>query len=1119
MSLYSKKDLSAVRHYVSGIELEPRVAAKEFVLSGEFPSPSAPCKTDLDSLLEDPQLAAARWHDGQFDARFGLVGTYEGGRKVVTTVGRKWDASSPGAKITFSRSGPWGDTPVALVPAVAGLASSVVEAGTVTSWSTLHTLLGANPAGVPVDRGLLTDLNRLQGGKVNTVRFVHRLAALFWHSVMSDGGRPVDVEIRSPARAVCINSVSALSAEIQQGLTGAQYVPWSSPAYADSMSVCNVLWAAAAGKLSTINGKKTRFLGYWPGMGRQVAVNVDALEISRALVNTARVTIDPSMVWFASVRWCARYSNVELFEEAVRFLGALMMSPCGGIMPVMDSKAQLGLPEASMGLFAAGAILQPILDIGIGNAPALPDIARMVEKAVVMSMLLGLFAWHDLWRVVGWYYRHGLTNDADAAEYCRRFQRHSDQVGAWGSVNSNMQQFAAGDLGRLWSRLAPVTTRRWAQTSGWGARAPQWEEILNRTRSIPSASGAYGTLMPLLLDRKSVDYKAWARASSVPSGLSVDYVFFGLSVVAPSARFKIRLERGLTSTFSELHLAHSYRGVVGDFAFQSGVSRVGADFEPVFALPDRRDFYRATDASSPRFSYRWFIESANEDMDERVALSASLEPVSVPTAVTMGPVIDDDYLESEGSVDDAASVFSVSSVGDAGEGPSGTGGADVAAEPQLPMGVESDSPLGEALLASHVDDERGTELYKRGLRYDQMLRAGIPVPLVSAYASLRTLGLPPPGMSTMEDELAQLKKHQAFEVLQGVPRNKRILALDWMVGEQLAVLKECPPSSSQVEIAKVLRGLYAMRNAMGTNTALTAEEHWDSLNRVEREGLGLRDGSGRIVSSDRMSLPTIARGRIANDQMSKELLYAGQPLLCGIGARLTTASLAAREMPELALNSVDELLETIIRSAWDAGEEPDREMLVELCGKASQVDTLLKKLNEARALEKSGFRVGSPEEAPPPPFEESQSGRHVAGGPSEPAPAVEGHPPVTTHKKKEKWVSRSAERRRSSVSAQAASADVALPSSAEAVDTSATRSYVSVVVGTDADTKSALGVVSDRPPVRSATAAPAEVIVPSPISSSPAGRRAGSQASMEDIGPVREAVFTDPMAGKRGSGL
>nr|WGH72979.1 MAG: putative capsid protein [Trichoderma harzianum dsRNA virus 3] len=1118
MSLYTKKDLTAVRHYVSGVELDPCQTAEEFVLNGPLPSGVNPCTLDLSPLEEDDQLAAGRWKAGKYDCKYALVATYEGARKLSTNVGREWSAFGRGFNVKFVPSGMWGDEPMALVPAVASLATNDLEAGSMTSWASLHTLLGANPAGIPLDRQLLTNLNRIQGGKANSVRFIHRLAALFWHSIVSDGGKPVEVEIRQPARALHYNTVAALSNEVEAGLTGVQYVPWSANSLSDSQTVVSVLWAAACGKVSSSAGRTSRFLRYWPELGHQVVVVVDDGALSRGLVGLARVKLDPMMVWFTAMRWCAKYSSVGLFEEAVSFLGGFCFSPANGIFPVNDTVAEVALPPSSMGLFAAAQIIQPKLVLNLGNVPAMPSTHKLAERAVLQSMLLSLLNWHDLYRVVGWYYRHGLTNDADAAEYCRRFARHADQVGAWGAVNSNVQQYAKGDLGRIWSRVASLGKDRYKQTTEWAARAVQWEEIANRTRKLPASSSVYGVFMPLLLNRQSVAFGEWARVADMPDKRSADQAFFGLRTVAPNVDYRIRLSHPLATNFIRLQMPVSYRGTIADHAFMSGVARSGEDFEPIFCVTKRSEYYRATDKDTHLYHYRWFVESVGKDVTEWLPKSAVLAPPAAPTAITGGPPVDDGQSDTDVS-DLGGDEFSVTSdIEEVAGPPVAAPKKGTSLQVVVPDGVDETDALFHALSAAQTPQERGSELFKMGLRYEQLLRNGVPTELVKAYSTLRILGVPPAGAAipSYSEAMNEVRKQRTVETLTGVKPAMRQRILDIMIEEQLDVVRNCHPGSSQVECAQVLRGMYSIRLGLSDSTALTAREYWDALGRKERLGLGVKEPGGVPTTKDYDLLPAVTRGRLATDEMSKELLLAGIPVSQGIGARLSTASKQAREQPAMAVDSVGDLITTMIQSAFDAGEQPDREMLVSLCEDANLVDSLLQKMDASANVEESGFRSGMRKEG------ESQSASEESG--------AEGTAPASVGPWRPKSVSTlamsaeaqamqdAARHSQSQQTPTGAGLDTTVPRPTYA-DITRTRPHALTSVGEETNTPGQSVPANLVSQVATAAPAPGPEETHSPTTSSQEGPRVSSPHTTAGIGQteVAAASFSDPLAGKRGS--
>jgi len=967
--MYKRLDFKGVHQYSSGVALSPREHGDALIPSTDWPSLSAPDTTDISKLREDPLIACTRYSRGVWDASFNLVGAHLGARQRSITVGRGWSFNHGAFRPSYAEGAGWGNTPVALAPAIAGLASMELEQGSMTSWQSLHTLMGVNPAGAPVQRDLLTDLVKVQGATTNSVRFLHRLAAMYWHAAIGGSDGPVDVEIRSPAYATHHGTVTSLSVDVQRGLAGTQFIPWSDPGAGDVSQVTSVLWAAAAGKLTAIGPTQTRFLKCWPSLGPGVTLILNDGVMSSTLATVSRVTLDARTIWFTALRWAAKYSSIELFEEAVRFVGALCISPAEGCTPCISTKVQIALPPANMGAFAVGGLLEPRTRLSLAACPKPVPTWCHVEEAYLRALVFGLMMWHERYSVVGWYWRHGLTDDGDAQEYCRRFGRWSDQVGAWCSVNHNVHNYLGGDVGRLWSCVMIQEATPWKTCGYWGARAPQWEEIVNRMPKIPSDASIYGMLYPLCAERADFSRNLWAKAGEFSKARSLSHVFYGIAELAPGVETALLLQRSLAVSTVGVTPYQSYRGVVGDFVFQQGIGKDGVEFTPVFRVRDRDEFFFLTDSQSPRFKWEWYVEkSGAEFTDEQTGYSGVLEPPVGPRPRD-GEEPTNEESDVSTDLEDLDEVSDVESAGPATQ-------PDDQEQTSLPRTPpknsspgawkeylvslrERDSPLGNYLKAA---DDAKSPAGKEGLRFELLLRRGVSPELVAAFAALRSYGVPDISSEGMEAEMRAVHEFDVYSELKRVAPNRRGLVINDLIEQLVHVLRAMPPSSSARVVSAKLQGAMAMRLALADCSALDGQELWDALNEKGRAALrvegaarkGQRTGTTYYPTYE--SLSDVARGRIPDEAVSRKLLFGGMPLSSGFGASAAAAVQTALEHPAMALDDVEMLIETLIKSAWEADVEPDMDMIGELVADTHKAAADFEKLRAAREATEQGFQ-------------------------------------------------------------------------------------------------------------------------------------------------------------------
>jgi hypothetical protein len=942
--MFSISDTSGVAGYVSGKPLSPHNSCDNFDPNATSDAGfDAPSSLDFNKLLEDKTIARRRWADGTFDARDELVGVWKGVRTKTEVIGRSWRFDNGQFHPRIDEGLGWGNTSTAVIPAVAALATHEVDKGSLTAWGNLHQILAVPGAPGPIDRELTAALNRSQGAEVNTVRFVHRLAAMYWHALALDHTGPALVELRRPATAEPLMMVGKLQTNLIDASGGKQFIPWHEAGSIDSASVYRVLYAAASGSLVGMGGQTTRFLKMWPSLGAHVEVITDNVGTAQALRAMHTATLSAREVWYVAVRWIARYSDLTLWDEALAFVGSFAASPTPRQFTTLDSRVAYCLPKASMGAFALGPLLQPNLDTGLGDAMAEPKHGLLVERACVAGLLTSLMFWHMMWKIVGWYSFYDMCNDDDAAEYWRRFLRTTHVAGVWRAINANVGNWVPGSVGRIWGTVMATSPSRWKRLPKLQNLAPQWDEIVARCDKVMADSAVYGQLYPLRPTRDTFPRMHWVAVGSIPNARAMEHAYYSVLDCNPVTIIRINDPGSGTQTIAHKKIVN-YRGVEADYSVLSGVNRDGHTFCPVFMVTDKDNYSQLISEDSLRYELRWFIEApldSNVTPRPLVDLSPTIPaPHFPPPAPSDSGSEDDSILDSnaqdeESKDDDTDDDPPPPLHPDPSEDPMDTA-AIAALEAQLHIarvGSPKDVPLGDFQIAGAFSS------------LEKLLGPGDPILLAIAHMVVNGA----PTISQASLFFDRILEADHFETLTKIDKTKRAFYCERMYTLYRNMLTTIPPGNSTVIMARRAAGLKSMEAAMRSCPALRGEELRDCLSGKLLRQYGLAEQVD--LGQGRTRLEYNFEGKLPPPAAIHALINGGYTILDGIGSQSTVSHggvLADTAPPPQ--DTVADLCRVILDSAVEAGEPASVDMIIDIIGDAATATAVFEAYQAANAI-------------------------------------------------------------------------------------------------------------------------------------------------------------------------
>lgn len=935
--MFQAQDYSKVHNYINGTKLDARawVTPKTPAEVTDVKITEA-CSLDISGLREDKMMASSRWENSvssRFDARASLVGVYEGVRESVVEVGRDWKANLRDFKVNCVTHVAYGSSKVALVPAVAGMATKDMSAASITAWTQFNVLLGITGTAGPPDYAVMNSMMRVHNTEANPVRFIHRLAALYLHLVWTE--RCYDkIQLNNRPNVENIGSTAAVTSLIARAQVGYQFIPWSSRGGLDDADVLAVLLAAGSGRLQSTRFAGSRFLKLWPFLGSDVVLLVDDIAMARALQNTRVVDLTSRQVWFAACRWITQYSDMKLWDEALTFVGAFCVSPSKGVVLTPGASATYGLPASNMGQYALGRFIEPLEEGSLATVLGEPNHATMIEGHVVLATLLGLMAWYGAWKVCGWFYHYNKCNDADAREYWRRYASTSKGAPIWKHLQSQLGLLVSGNIGRIFSTVTYGEVDAYKKLSAWHSRALQFEELVSRTGKVFDDTAIYGLLSPLRPTRESFNRGAWTTVGEVPAFANINRAWYSMYTKADLAL----VTRGRTVlTSARMNLPVSYRGAITDYALFSGIDRAGNKFEPAFRVTNKVHYYELVDEKSRRYNYTWYVEEADGSALQPAndQMYGDYPPIPPIGGAPDPPPGDDSDDESRGDEeeDDKVHEGEESDAGSAGPPPR-----------DLPVGgVKSDLKTNYPHLSAMLSraenwNDRG-DYYQVAVAVETLYRHGVPNMLTNALASLATQGV---SDDQARIEIDMIREFDVYETLLPIAQLQRTRVCNAISKVLLNSCRNVTAGRVTKELIQKYMAINAAKNCLTSNPAMTADEYVGGLSwgRKEAEGLLEMGAAGQKV---------VATGRLPTKEMCRALLEAGYPISAGLAGK-GKMNISRPAPSAVALDDIESMMRVLVESAWDAGVEPDMEYLRDIAGPNFAVAELVSAMKSGREM-------------------------------------------------------------------------------------------------------------------------------------------------------------------------
>lgn len=316
------------------------------------------------------------------------------------------------------------------------------------------------------------------------------------------------------------------------------------------------------------------------------------------------------VVWSVAMSFAGKYSSTAIFREAVDNISSLMFSPTGGTPVYMKGELSLALPPSCM----SPLILAPCLaryhawggDALVGMGP--PPTAETLVKGCVLMLLF----MYGAWRLA---HISNLSLDVDAQ--VRRMMSRAYMPGLltggltavpFNNMVAAMMESSGVLFGRVLLKASLMSTRYEDVISvfGDGRIAPQAEELVMITGTIPTASALHGMMNPLVT--KTVCTKAqWYMHGQLPGGSSVMGAIVGLDRLQTIEYGLVSGTPGCLSTrLVQMKIKHSYRNEISDWNVDKPVLVSGVTYAPAFRITTLRD---CAIASTPHTiaPEKWFI--------------------------------------------------------------------------------------------------------------------------------------------------------------------------------------------------------------------------------------------------------------------------------------------------------------------------------------------------------------------------------------------------------------------------------------------------------------------------------------------------------------------------------
>lgn len=577
-------------------EISKKDGVVDFTFSQAECDETAPCSLKLENYVRDYLDARSRFNNRTYNDKETVSGVYKGTVKDKIECGRLWALQMP--VVSFNDGIDWGDETKTMLPAFSGLAFDAAEKASFASFATLQQMLGQHNGRFPPE--LMASVRILNETKVNSVRFVWRLAAMYVACKLAEsvhGGKTIVTNVVQSGH-VRVNNIEQYIGILSDGVNGTNFIPYVQ----QSMSTmggyeANILYLAASTRLE-INNVELRC---WPQIGGAKFLYYGTAE---NIYPASR--LHSAEVWQTAVNWCRAYSSVELLNECLDAITTMVFHDGGNMCFTNLKDIAVELPRARMQGFGLAILLNPPAKDAVIQSE--PKFAHTLEYGLVRAQLLSVLQWYWVWHGPVFYSRLSLLDNSDLINFFNVIIGVRGQRPIWGIVQDMLKQLSVeGHIGRI---LSTVQTTKQANAyinamRKHRAKAVQWDELVTKLPKISSESALWGRLYPLVLEEKYIPH-TWGKVASIKGARSPAECMY--SLYSKETFYRIRVEDHLHDKRNVLDYKPdtSYSGEIADYQFFTTNDKYARTYTPMFKLNSTDLYHMMCSADAVRFHLTWY---------------------------------------------------------------------------------------------------------------------------------------------------------------------------------------------------------------------------------------------------------------------------------------------------------------------------------------------------------------------------------------------------------------------------------------------------------------------------------------------------------------------------------
>jgi hypothetical protein len=591
-------------------EISKKDGVVDFTFAQAECDETAPCSLKLENYVRDYLDARSRFKDRTYNDKETVSGVYKGTVKDKIECGRLWSLQMP--VVSFNDGIDWGDETKTMLPAFSGLAFDAAEKASFASFATLQQMLGQHNGRFPPE--LMASVRILNETKVNSVRFVWRLAAMYVACKLTEsvqGGKAVVTNVTQSGH-IRVNNIEQYIGILADGVNGTKFVPYVQ----QSMSTmggyeANILYLAASTRIE-INNVEVRC---WPQIGGAKFLYYGTAE---NIYPASR--LHSAEVWQTAVNWCRSYSSIELLNECLDAVTTMVFHDGGNMCFTNLKDIALELPRARMQGFALSILLNPPAKDSVVQAE--PKFAHTLEYGLLRAQILSVLQWYWVWHGPVFYSRLSLLDSSDMINFFNVIIGVRGQRPIWGIVQHMLKQLSIdGHVGRI---FCTVQTTKQANAYFNAMRkhrnkAVQWDELVTKLPKISSESALWGRLYPLVLEERYIPH-TWGKVAAIKGARSPAECMY--SLYSRETQYRIRVENPLRDERTTLDYRPdvSYSGEIADYQFFTTNDKYARTYTPMFKLNSNDLYHMMCSPDAVRFHLTWYrdrtaVPLVNDNVD------------------------------------------------------------------------------------------------------------------------------------------------------------------------------------------------------------------------------------------------------------------------------------------------------------------------------------------------------------------------------------------------------------------------------------------------------------------------------------------------------------------------